>query len=246
MRSFQPLWEGLAEHRWTEHQLAAFQRELLKFNPVADFTNTVRRVVLAHIDVWRAYPDAHVQPGSVPIAGNSYLQVEGGALRPRGWWFDDCIRLHQGGEQMVGRIDVTKEIIRRGTDWNEIQGLQLGHETWQFIGQYQWWWPTTPGLLAFTQNALNQAIIACALERHCITTGSYPDTLDQLVPAYLDRVPADIIRGRPMIYERINTGRYVLRSVGPDEQDDRKSKSSDDWLWWYGTNAPVRINPTTN
>jgi len=78
-----------------------------------------------------------------------------------------------------------------------------------------------------------------------IATGAYPDTLDQLVPTYLNRIPADIIRGRPMIYERTDNRRYILRSVGPNEQDDRKSRTSDDWLWWYGTNAPV-VRPTKN
>ena len=242
VRSFQPLWEGLAEHRWNEHQLASFQGEFLKFDPLADFTNTVRRVVFAHIDIWRAYPDAEVQ-SSVPIAGNSYIQVEGAALRPRGWWFDDCVRLHQIGEQSVARIDVANEMIHRNNDWDEVRGLEIGNDMEQFISQYQWWWPTTPALLAFTQNALNQAVIACALERYCIAKGSYPDTLDQLVPAYLTRVPADIVRGRPMIYERTDEGRFILRSVGPNEQDDRKAKSSDDWVWWYGTNAPVRVVP---
>ena len=245
VRSFQPLWEGLAEHRWNEHQLAAFQGELVKCDLKGDFTNAVRRIVLAHIDVWRPYSDAKVQPRSVPIAGNSYLQIEGALLRPRGWWFDDCIQLDQVGKQTVARIDLKNEIIHRPNDWSEMQGLQLGHETEQFIGQYQWWW-ATPALLAFTETALNQAMIACALERYCIATGTYPETLDQLVPTYMTRIPADIIRGRPMIYQRTEGGRYILRSLGPDEQDGRNAKTSDDWLWWYGTNAPVRIVPARN
>jgi hypothetical protein len=182
----------------------------------------------------------------VPIAGSSYIQVDGAILRPRGWWFDDCIRFHQVGEQAVERIDFAKEVIRRNHEWDELSGLEIGHETEQFLGQYQWWWPTTPALLAFTQNALNQAVIACALERYGIATGSYPETLNQLIPAYLNRVPSDIVCGRPMIYERTDEGRYLLRSVGPNEQNDRKTTSSDDWLWWYGTNAPVKINPTKN
>ena len=246
VRSFQPLWEGLAEHGWNEPQLSAFQEELLKFDPMADFTNAVRRVVLAHIDIWRVYPAAKVQPHSVPVSGNSYLEVEGAVLRPRAWWFDDCIRLYQIGEQTVARINPAREIIGHNTDWGDVHGLQLGHETEQFLGQYQWWWPTTPATLAFAQNALNQAMIACALERHYIANGTYPDGLDELVPTYLNRIPADVVRGYPMTYQRTEDGRYILRSVGPDEQDGRKSKSSDDWLWCYGTNAPGRIVPAKN
>ena len=57
-RSLQPLWEGLSQQAWTEPQLAAFQHELAGFNLLADYTNAVRRVVLAHIEVWRAIPDS--------------------------------------------------------------------------------------------------------------------------------------------------------------------------------------------
>jgi hypothetical protein len=46
-RSLQPLWEGLSQQAWTEPQLAAFQHELAGFNLLADYTNAVRRVVLA-------------------------------------------------------------------------------------------------------------------------------------------------------------------------------------------------------
>ena len=245
VRSFQPLWEGLAEYRWNENQLAALQEELLKFDPMTDFTNTVRRVVLAHIVVWRAYPDARVQPHSVPIAGNVYLQVDGALFRHRSSWFDDCLQLYQSGERAIARVDVAKETIRRPDNWDEFQGLQLGHETEQFLGQHQWWWSKTPALLAFTQNALNQAVIACAIERYHVASNRYPVTLEQLVPAYLHRIPADVVRGRPMIYQRYGE-RYMLCSVGPDGQDGRNAGSSDDWLWWYGTNAPAKISPTRN
>ena len=75
----------------------------------------------------------------------------------------------------------------------------------------------------------------------------YPETLEQLVPAYLDRIPNDIVRGRPMIYQPAH-GRYILRGVGPNGTDDRNTKNptgtrpvSDDWLWSYGTNAPTTM-----
>jgi hypothetical protein len=245
VRSLQPLWEGLAEHRWNDAQLAEFQQQLAKFDPLGDYTNTVRRAVLAHIDVWRRYPDAKVPPHSVPMAGNAYLAVENAAVRPSAWWFDDCIQLHQIGERAIARVDAAAQIIHRNEDWNECDGLHLGHQTAEFLGQHQWW-GASPVLLAFAQNALNQAIIACALERYRMVSNSYPETLEQLVPGCLNRVPADVVRGRPMIYERTDTGRYILRSVGPNEQDDRRSKTPDDWLWWYETNVPATVVPARN
>jgi len=237
-RSFQPLWEGLASHQWNESQLAAFQAELLRFDLLADYTNAVRRVVLAHIDNWRAYPDAKVQPRSVPIAGKAFIMVEGWQFRPRTWWFDGCMQLYQASERAIAQVDVAGQAVRPNSTWNDLQGLPLGGDTEQFIGQYQWWWPTTPALLAFAQNALNQAVLACALERFYVANGNYPESLSQLIPDYLQQIPNDIVRGRPMIYQGTDDGRYVLRGVGQNEKDDRKLKTSDDWLWWYGTNVP--------
>jgi hypothetical protein len=39
------------------------------------------------------------------------------------------------------------------------------------------------------------------------------------------------MRGRPMIYERQDKERYILRSVGPNEINERGKVPSDDWLW---------------
>src|SRR5207249_4938152 len=56
-RSLQPLWEGLSQQAWTESQLTAFQHELEGFNLLADYTNAIHRVVVAHIEIWRAIPE---------------------------------------------------------------------------------------------------------------------------------------------------------------------------------------------
>lgn len=49
--------------------------------------------------------------------------------------------------------------------------------------------------------------------------GSYPDQIEQLVPAILKSVPIDLFSGLPLIYRRTNTG-YLLYSVGPNLKDD--------------------------
>jgi hypothetical protein len=40
-----------------------------------------------------------------------------------------------------------------------------------------------------------------------------------------------------MIYQLVGDGSFILRGVGPNGTDDRKNKSSDDWLWTYSTNT---------
>ena len=41
-----------------------------------------------------------------------------------------------------------------------------------------------------------------------------------------------------MIYQPFGEGSFILRGVGPNGTDDRKNKTSDDWLWTYSTNTP--------
>ena len=42
---------------------------------------------------------------------------------------------------------------------------------------------------------VNEAQIACALERYRLAHGEYPETLDALVPQFIEKVPHDIIGG---------------------------------------------------
>lgn len=53
------------------------------------------------------------------------------------------------------------------------------------------------------------------------------------------KIPNDPVRGRPMSYERLSARHYNLRGFGPNERDDRKNPSSDDWLWKFPTNSPA-------
>jgi hypothetical protein len=69
-----------------------------------------------------------------------------------------------------------------------------------------------------TQNEL--LLVTLALRAYRLEHGAYPDTLAELVPAYLTRVPSDpFALGGPLRYRR-EGGNYRLYSVGPDGKDD--------------------------
>jgi hypothetical protein len=96
-------------------------------------------------------------------------------------------------------------------------------------------------------NHLTLALAACALERYWLAHSNYPDTLAELVPTYLDKVPLDIIDGQPLRYRRTENGRFTLYSIGLDGKDDggksvdpKASDSPGDWAW------PQPIDPTVN
>ena len=63
---------------------------------------------------------------------------------------------------------------------------------------------------------LRCAAAAVAAERYRRARGHWPERLDDLVPAYLARVPVDPFEGRPLPYRRLPDG-VVVGPVGDDE-----------------------------
>ena len=70
---------------------------------------------------------------------------------------------------------------------------------------------------------------ALALSLYRSDTGAYPDSLDALVPAYLPRLQIDPFDGKPIRYQRRESG-YLLYSVDDDTRDDGGMYLRDD-LW---------------
>jgi hypothetical protein len=96
---------------------------------------------------------------------------------------------------------------------------------------------------AFNQTLANQAQIVCALERYKLANGHYPETLDALMPQFIEKLPHDIIGGQPLHYRRTDDGKFLLYSVGWNETDDggvtardksgNEDRTKGDWGWQY-------------
>jgi len=99
----------------------------------------------------------------------------------------------------------------------------------------------------YAQTLVNQAIIACALERHRIQNGSYPDSLDLVKLTDGKSLPTDILTGKPMGYRTTANGKYALWCVSlngkdhggtrvldkehPENTKFRKDTYEGDWVW---------------
>ena len=102
--------------------------------------------------------------------------------------------------------------------------------------------------LARNQTMANEALVVCALKRYRLAHGQYPETLDGLVPQYVEKLPHDIIGGQPLKYRRTDDGQFVLYSIGWNEKDDggtvvltdskppRVNLDKGDWVWEYPVN----------
>ena len=235
-RSIQPLWEGLREHRWTENQLAEFERALSQFNLLPDFTNNVRRTALVYIQTWKAVADSNGRIRSIPDWNGGNTSSSSWPTSP-GQWRECCIQLHQLAADVIAEVDMTNERVELDDSWRSLHELPLDSEAQGLFGQY-YWQGFNPTFVGYAQTALNQARFAIALERFRIANGKYPATANELVPAFLTRIPRDSMRGTPLIYQRLDDDHFILRGTGPNRKDDRNTPtSSDDWLWAFPTNA---------
>ena len=167
--SLQPVWEGLAEHRWDESQLAAFQQELLRFNLFADYTNAVHRVVLAYIETWNLAA-GQIDPGSMPQSSVTYGWQPDGNGNPQAWRFENSMNLFEAGQEAIANVDAAAGQVREIDKGFDLNGLTLDASADQLFEQASWY-GATPALVSFTQNALNQAILACAVERFRLSHG---------------------------------------------------------------------------
>jgi hypothetical protein len=63
------------------------------------------------------------------------------------------------------------------------------------------------------------AISALAVERYRLAHKSWPDSLGQMVPGFLPKVPTDAYDRQPLRFRRLEDG-VVIYSVGPDGKDN--------------------------
>jgi hypothetical protein len=84
-----------------------------------------------------------------------------------------------------------------------------------------------------------------ALNLHGRKAGSWPNTLDELVPDLMPIVPRDRFTGGPLLYRLVND-RPLLYSAGPDKKDDNgRPIANPDWLRfnWPPMNESVTPKP---
>ena len=243
--AIQSVWEGLAEHAWSDAQLQELQACFLRYDFVADLK--------PHLDGER---DAGILTADLlargkyhlndltddPSHSRSTLANLFGRIAPRGWYYQEKLnycRLFQ--LQLKGAYDANQKRVSpeqiasnaKALDQalagrNPITTICTRHQLVAAI--------LLPALskvstkAATAQTAADEAMLACALERYRLANGQYPETLDAIAPRFISRLPNDVISGGPYKYHLTNdpasqspgtTNRqFVLYSVGWNEKDD--------------------------
>ncbi len=253
----QPVYEGLAKHQWSDAELVELDRELSKLDFLADCQSSMRgerNAALAMIDSMRRNGNAYESLTIIQqIQGNDstvkFRKILGSVIflaTPHGWfWLNEVAigDMHQRWTlQMNDRArqlfhpklareadDYLRHLPRR--PWNLFAALIMPAIT------------PMQQKFGYSQNAVNMARGACALERFRLAHKEYPNSLDLLSPRFMDPVPHDVIGGQPLKYRRTDDGRFALYSLGWNETDeggkvglDKKGSldmKTGDWVWEY-------------
>jgi hypothetical protein len=242
-----PVWQGLADHRWNEAQLLALDQEFRRMDFLADYQLAMRGE--RAMGMWAA--DFVRRTRDLNEIGDS--SDEEAALAPRTPWFDSDLRAALVHLMPGGWFEQNKLSLCRGHEkWllplvdaqnrrispslvnhsvAEIKSRLRQSTPFNFLGRL-----SLPGLskssyrFALTQASVDLARVACALERYRLAHGQYPEAIDALAPPFIEELPHDLINGQPLKYRRTDppaTGspsatanQFILYSVGWNETDD--------------------------
>jgi hypothetical protein len=250
--ALQPVWEGLADHKWSDAQLTVLEQALKQSDFLADYHVAMRgeRAMLVEIiDYLRrtrrleelyglGTDDSSIHsPASFPVASR---------LIPSGWFYQNQLR---SGRFMVQWYQPTVDPEHQTVSPKIASGAEqaMALECTR-PNPYNWIehmllpaFGAASKRFASVQVSIDLARVACALERHRLAHGQYPDALDALMPSFIAQLPHDILNGQPLRYRRVDPGQFVLYSVGWNETDDggqvilKKDGKPDldkgDWGW---------------
>ena len=253
--AIQPVWEGLAEHAWSDAQLQQLQAyfEQYDFFPQMEWSLASERAAAILTADLLTRGKYHLNDlADDPSHTGSSLANLFGRMAPRGWYdlekLSYCRLLQM---QLNGAFDAEKKQVfprRIEANTNALDQAFAGrgpvttictrHQLLAVIMLPAL--HNVPRRAAAAQIAVDEAAIACALERYRLSNGQYPENLDALLPNFISSLPNDVISGGPYKYHRTHDGQFVLYSVGWNETDDGGvpgntlfDDQKGDWVWQY-------------
>ena len=220
---------GLRARAWNASQLAAIQRQLEEIDllPVVHEAFVEERVAKI------VTVETH---NSADLAAIFYATIEGTKPRswwdlrkepvsliiaccPRGWLYQNLKAASPIMEATIASCDPAQHLVypsEANRVVPEIRALRSGFpsvlsivELFEILGADGDW-----KITSHNQTLINQEMIVCALERFRLENGNYPESLDSLVPRFLNKIPPDVIGGLTPRYQRLENGQFLLYSTG--------------------------------
>ncbi len=239
-------WSSLSTHVWSSEQLAQIDDELSQLHVLADarFTFDSERAAINLIyndlrsdNIARYYDprDSDRFDGEKKALHLLSFSCLAGFMSHNQEWMnraydEELTRLDaKHGRWRIGPRTYDSEAIRNGSTLDRCALLLAVFNAPTDIDERD------PVCL---HTRLQEARIACALERFHLDAGEYPATLEALEPRYIRAAPHDAVNGEPFHYQRTSNGRYQLYAVGTNGVDDhglvvkmKSFKGQPDWVW---------------
>jgi len=264
----QPVWQGLAQQKWSDAQITELENELGRQDFLADFHQAMRgerAESIATIDYLRRnrrYTDWYgvdmdESGNAKPRSPLEMLKAISFFLMPDGWFYQSELTYAQMQQRWTfPTVDLERRLVPPEANARLAaearKAMQVDSVKNDLVGMFYLGLEKAQTKFALIQAQLDLARVACALERHRLAHGQYPETLGALAPQLIDKLPHDLINGEPLRYRRTGEGRFVLYSVGWNEKDDggivslradsgRVDINQGDWVWKYPANQ--KSNP---
>jgi hypothetical protein len=242
MESF---WEGLAGRQWSDAQLEEFQRYFQSIDLLKDLDNSWRmgeRNAVNNIAEGLLRDEFLGTKKDAKSIFEAALEKIAASAIPTGWIYQNKLvytRMMQSSsstwnarEQKVlprkvdGFESVLNEFFSHRSPFKLLAGIGIPNFT------------KAVRTAAQNQTFANEAMLACALERYHRAQGEFPETLNSLMPKFINSIPSDIVGGGEALkYRRTTDGKYILYSVGWDEKDNGGTPATNtagqegDWAW---------------
>jgi hypothetical protein len=232
--------EGFKLHAWQESQLVTLQEQLKDIHLMSFVAKAFETEPAA---VCRSIETAPIKKLFSSFESKT---VDAFAIMPRGWMYWNLVNVVEVDQFQAHIFDREHDSISPGASKEASHRLDTfmnSRSPFRIAARI-----AVPNFLKATQTTVhhqtivNEALIACALERYSIAHAEYPELLAALVPQFIDRIPHDVINDGQLKYRRTNDG-FVLYSVGWNEKDDggtqmltkdgRSNFDNGDWVWDY-------------
>lgn len=256
--AIQPIWEGLAEHHWSDPQLQEIQARLQKFDFLPDMQRSMhgeRADGILTVDLFYRKKYRLTDLMDPPDAARAGFDVVNllGRIAPHGWYYQEqrnycrLFDLQVGGTfDLENKRVFPGQVERNLREFERVIAGGLGKTIHALLNHRLVAAMMLPALTkiqlrtAAAQTTVDQAVEACALERFRLANGKFPAEPAALAPRFLRQLPNDILTGEPYKYAGRDDGQFILYSVGWNEKDDGgmpgatlTDETKGDWVWEY-------------
>ena len=192
------VFNGFAIHAWNDEQLEELQRDLEKFDFLRDYQRLMRGepigIMIPEIDRIKA---SRLQNTIDPKSGEPVKQSTASGW-PDGWidlWKTQMVDMDLNASEWVD-VGSRRVLPDAMSDYQAQINRRL--DSWTIYLPWNWLFRTSPNgpvfeaLIKFArmQVWVDEARIACGLERYRLAHGVYPGSLDALVPACISEAAA--------------------------------------------------------